>query len=112
MANELKDFCVIVARCHVLIHLGNENDLSGVALVAGFINSKLQRTIMFGISCLSSGNNCNLSAISEKHTTVVSLKRCVKMGASLHQGSKCPLYRNNFIVSFSCHYDLVFYHLL
>ena len=60
MANDLKRFSVIVSRCRVLIRLANENELSGVALLGGFINSKLQRTIMFGISCLSSGNNCNL----------------------------------------------------
>ena len=82
MANELKRFCVFVTRCHVLIRLANENNLSGVALAAEFINSKLQRTIMFSISCLSSGNNCHLSTISEKHTTGVSLKSCFKMGIS------------------------------
>ena len=65
MVNELKRFCVIVARCHVLIRLADENYLSGVAPVVGFINSRLHRTTMFGISCLSSGNNCNLSTISE-----------------------------------------------
>ena len=37
MVNELKRFCVIVARYHVLIRLADENYLSGVALVAGFI---------------------------------------------------------------------------
>ena len=58
MVNELKHFWV--SRYHVLVRLANENELPGVALVAGFINSKLPRTIMFGIRCLSSRNNCNL----------------------------------------------------
>ena len=82
MTNELEPFCVIVASFHVLIRLANENDLSGLAHVAGFINSKLQRTIIFGKSYLSSGNNCNLPAISEKNTTGASSKGCLKKDIS------------------------------
>ena len=82
MTNELERFCVIVASFHALIRLVNENDLSGLAHVAGFINSKLQRTIIFGKCYLSSGNNCNLPAISEKNTTGASLKGCLKKGIS------------------------------
>ena len=82
MTNELERFCVIVASFHVLIHLANENDPSGLAHVAGFINSKLQGTIIFDKNYLSSGNNCNLPAISEKNTTGASLKGCLKKGIS------------------------------
>ena len=111
MANELKRFCVFVARCHVLTRLGNENDLSGVTLAAEFINSKLQRTIMFSISCF------HLVIIViyqqyQKNIPLVYLWKAALKWASLHQGSKYPLHRNNFLVSFSCHYDLVFYHPL
>ena len=37
MDNELKHFRVTVLRYHVFIRLDNENDLSCVAMVAGFI---------------------------------------------------------------------------
>ena len=105
MTNETKPFCVTVAR------LANENDLSGVALVARFIDSKLQKTIMFCITCLLPGNNCNLLTISEKNKTGVSLKSFFKMGISSSR-LKNPLHWNNYLVSCSCHYDLVFYHHL
>ena len=111
MTSDSKCFFVIIACCHVLICLVNEFDLFGIILVAEFIISNLQKTIIFGISYFSSGNDCNLPANSEKYATGVSLKNCFKT-ASLHHSSKYSLHWNNFLVSYSCHYDLKFYHPL
>ena len=69
----------MVERSQVFTLRANENDLSGVALVAGLTRSNLQVVMMFGMRYFSSIALFNLLWITSKQQAGSFVKSCLKM---------------------------------